>query len=394
LPQYANDRFRDDFSSPTIESKVSTISYGGVLHALSWVSVYYNYAETFVPPASGLTLTGSTVPPGMSEGWDAGVRFSLLEGRLSASFGKYDSTQLFNSYDATGRVSKYQVIAAANKVGDLSVNGYNGRGLPLVGQPSFDFRDRKARGYEIDIVANLTPQWRLTANAGFPEVLRTNEDQDQWAYLRANEATLRQIVVDAGVTINASNVATVDTSVPVGNRSPDAAAAATAWNDIQNFKATSNPMEAVLTDLPKFTANVYTDYRFARGFLKNLRIGAGVQYVGQRAIGNRGADTIVSPANPTLAIDDPSVDVNTRIYMRSYYTGTVNLSYKFRLKQSTMVTLSLNIRNVLDNTDPIFISSALRAPGGDITRPDRVTVPATFIYRSPRSFELASSFSF
>lgn len=394
LPQYANDRFQDDYSAPTYKENVTTVSYGGVFHALKWASVYYNFAETFAPPSNGVTITGAPMQSSKSEGWDGGVRFTLLNGKISASFGTYQSTQFGAGYDSSGRVGKYRNIVSANVVGDSSINGFNARGLPPVNAFTFDFRDRTSRGKEIDIVANLTNNWRLSANASFPEVARTNEDQDQWKYLRANEATLRQVVLDAGVLIDANNVATVDTSIPVSQRSPDASAAANGWNDIQDFKRTNDPAAAVASDLPDFTANIYTDYRFNRGFLKGLRAGAGVQYIGKRNIGNRGSDTIVDPANPTRAIDDPNVDSTTRISRPGYYTVRANFSYDYRLKKDRRLTLSLNIRNVLDNTDPTFTGTGLRAPGGDIRRPDRVAVPTGFIFRQPRSFEFSTSLAF
>jgi outer membrane receptor protein involved in Fe transport len=394
LPQYANDRFRDDYSSPPVDFNVTTITYGGVLHVLPWVSTYANFAESFNPPGAGITINGAALPPGLSEGWDFGLRFTLLKGRVSASFGKYGSTQRNNSFDNTGQTRKYANIAAANRVGDLSADGQNARGLPLVPTPTFDFQDTKGRGYEIDIVANLTSNWRLTANAGIPKNLTTNANQEQWAYLNANEAVLKQIVQDAGVIIGANNAATVDLSVPVATRSPDAAAAATAWNDIQTFKATSNPAAATYSDQPKFTANFFTDYRFSRGILKNLRIGSGVQYIGRKAIGNRGGDTIVNPANPATAIDNPAVDNTTRIFMPAYYTVTSTVGYQVRLRQGMTLDLNLRIGNVLDNDDLVYIGAGLRAPGGDISRPDRVTVPTTFLYLPPRSFVLSATLNF
>lgn len=394
LAQYTNDRFRDDFSSPTIRFNVDTVSYGGVLHVLRWLSVYANFAETFNPPTSGLTLTGAAVPPGQSEGWDAGLRFSLLDGRVSATIGRYGSTQLNNTIDSSGNTRKYADLAAANVVGDLSLNGLNRRGLALIPTPTFDFQDRKARGHEVDIVANLTRQWRLTANAGFPKVSTTNARQDEWAFLRAHEATLRQIAIDAGAVIGPNNVATVDLSIPVANRSPDVTAAVTAWNNIQNFKATNDPTVQNFSDLPDYTANLYTDYRIATGRLKNLRLGAGIQYIGRRDIGNRGGDTIINPANPATAIDDPNVNATHRVQMAAHYSVTATAGYQFKLREGRTLDLNLSIGNLLDNRDPIWTGAGLRAPNGDISRPDRMTVPTSFIYRQPRNFTLTARLGF
>lgn len=393
LPQFANDRFRDDFRSPKINFNVTTFTGGGVLHGTRWLSGYFNYAETFNAPTSGLTLTGDSVPPGTSEGRDYGIRFNFGDGRVSASFGRYRSTQANTSFDSSGNTRKYADIAAANAIGDLSPNGMNTRGLALIPTPTFDFQDRKARGYEIDIVANLTRNWRLTANAGFPTVQTTNIRKDEFAFLNANESTLKQIVQDAGVAIDADNVATVDLSVPVAQRSPDVTAAATAWNNIQNFKKTNDPKSVNDSDQPT-TFNFFTDYRFARGPLKNLRLGSGVQYIGKKRIGNRGGDTIIDPANPLKAIDDPAVDSSTAVNRGDYYTVSATASYEYKLKDKRVLSFALNVTNLLQENELIYIGSGLRPPGGDVTRPDRTTVPTGFIFLQPRSFTFTASLTF
>ncbi|HEY0944575.1 MAG TPA: hypothetical protein VGD81_04880 [Opitutaceae bacterium] len=395
LPQYAGDRFRDDYSAPEVRFAITTVTYGGVWRITPWLSAVANYAESFNPPVSGLTLTGASVPPSRSEGWDAGLRLTLLGGRVRANVGRYESTQQRTSFDSTGSTRKYATIASANAVGDLSSSGINQRDLALVPVPTFDFRDREAEGWEIDVVANLMPAWRLMANASWPDVSTVRPAQDEWAYLDANEATLRQIVLDAGAAIDAAGTATVDTNVPVARRSPDVSAAVAAWNDIQTFKAANTPHAVTPTNLPDRTANLYTDHRLGReGLLAAFRIGAGVQYIGRRIIGNRGADTIVDPANPARAVDDPSVDARTPVYRTSYYTVLAGLAFQHRLRHGALLSANLTVSNLLDEERLIYIGTGLRPLGGDLARPDRVTVPTSFVYLQPRSWTLSVSLEF
>jgi hypothetical protein len=128
--------------------------------------------------------------------------------------------------------------------------------------------------------------------------------------------------------------------------------------------------------------------------LKNLRVGGGVQYLGDRVIGNRGADTIINPANPNAAIDDPDVDLNTLVVNGAYYTVTATLGYQFKLSERSTLSLNLSIGNLLDEDEPIHIGTALRPPGGDLSRPDRVATPVNFQYRKPRSYTLTASLTF
>ncbi len=394
LAQYANDRFRDDYSAPDVDFSIDTISYGGVVALTKWLSTYANFAETYVPPRSGLTLTGEPVPAGVGEGWDAGLRFYLLEGRIVASAGFYSGSQSNNSFDSSGSTRKYANIVSANPVGDQSINGANTRGLPLLPTPTFDFSDREARGFEIDLVANITPNWRMTFNFSDPETFTTNSLQDEWSYLNANEATLRQIVLDAGGVIDAGGTATVDLTVPEGSRSPDVSAAVAGWNSIQTFKLTNDPTAKTFSSLPKFTSNFYTDYRFTKGPLKNLRVGGGVQYFGDRVIGNRGADTMVDPGNPNAAVDDPGVDRDTLVVNGAYYTATATLGYQIKLSDRSTLSFNLSVGNLFDEDEPILTGTALRPPGGDLSRPDRVATPVNFQYRKPRSYTLTASLTF
>ncbi|PTY06128.1 hypothetical protein DB347_11795 [Opitutaceae bacterium EW11] len=395
LAQYAGDRFQDDFSAPRSRFLVTTASYGGVYRLRNWAGLFYNYAKSFVPPVSGVTLTGAALPPSLSRGWDAGVRFAFAEGRINLTVGRYDGRQAGVSFDSTGSTRKYADIASANAVGDLSPAGVNARGLPLISSPTFDFRDRVARGGEIELTANLTERWRLTGNASWPQVRTLRNARDEWAYLRANESALRQIVLDAGALIDSGGVASVDAEIPADRRSPDVSAAAAAWNAIQAFKKANDPQAVVATALPQWTANLYTDYAFRReGWLDGFRVGAGIQMLGRRVIGNRGADTAADPQNPASAIDDPSVDSTIPVYRRSYYTVFASVAYQRRLSKRCSMEVSLSVANLLNDRTLIYTGSGLRPPGGDLSRPDRVTVPTSFVYQQPRSYTVSATVRF
>jgi hypothetical protein len=52
-----------------------------------------------------------------------------------------------------------------------------------------------------------------------------------------------------------------------------------------------------------------------------------MQFRGPQVIGHRGADTIVNPANPATAIDDPKVDAYTVVWQHAYFLGTATVGY-------------------------------------------------------------------
>jgi outer membrane receptor for ferric coprogen and ferric-rhodotorulic acid len=376
------------YNPPDISQEVTTLTYGSVVHALPWVSGFYNYAETYDTSRSVQDINGRLVEPLLSDGWDAGIRFNFLDGRINASLATYGTTQNHTILTGPGF---FQAILESNVMGDLSANGRNQRGLEALPLSYFDFQDSKARGEEFEIVANLTKNWRLTYNLAFPETLSSNRFNQTWAYLNANEATLRQIVLDTGATIDANGTASTTVSPTV---SPDVNTAVSNWNSMQTWKKSNDPAIEVVNSNYKFTTNLYTDYRFSSGPVSGLRIGAGVQYRSKIQIGNRANDTIVNPANPLTAIDDPNVDGNTPVYMDPWYLVSLTAGYDIKLKHGRNIGLNLNVSNLLDEDRPIYFGASTRPRNGDITQPSRVTGGGPLYYLEPRTITLSARLTF
>jgi outer membrane receptor protein involved in Fe transport len=398
IPTVTTGRYQDDFNPPDVRLDSGTYTLGAVWHLKPWMSVFGNYATSFNPSTSQLRLDGSIVPSPISKGWDAGLRFFLFHERINVSLTYYSGQETAQPFEIPF-TSSFQNIANANVVGDLSTDGMNRRGLPVVPTQAFDLRDRKNHGYELEITANVTSHWRLSANAALPSAYQTNAWSDTRAFLAKWEPTMRQVLNDAGVIFNAAGQPVVDNSVPA-SQAPDAAAARTAWITIfQNQLPNIVVAPQKIPGLTEFTANLFTDYEFSQGRLKGLKIGAGFNYRGRKIVGFRGADTIQDPAqpnNPAAAIDDPAVDAFTPVYSPSYKTATLTLGYTFRLKERRRLALQLRIANLLNNDTPIYTSPTVqRAPGGDyVHTAARVATPFNFRYQVPRSFSLTTTLSY
>lgn len=379
---------RNSYSPPDIDQAVNTLSYGSVIHLGRGASVFYNFAQTYDTSRAVQELSGALAAPVQSEGWDAGLRFSLLGDRVNVSLATYGSEQIRNISQGPGFL---QQLVETNVVGDFTENGRNRRGLGQLPSSYFDYVDRIGDGYEVEVVGNVTKQWRLTANLGVPKVRQYNYFTDTWSYIRANETTLRQIAIDAGATIDASNVATTTLTTA---QARDAAAAVSAWNALQTWKLNNDPDRRTTNNTYRYTANFYTDYRFSEGKLRGLRFGAGVQYRSRIQIGTRVGDTIVNPADPLTAIDDPTVDDDTPVTMKSWYLVTATAGYQWRLRSGRTLSLDLRISNLLNFRDPIYNSASLRPPGGDLRSPARVSGGGTHYYLDPRTVSISSRFSF
>jgi hypothetical protein len=392
LPQYANDRFKDDYNAPPIEKREVTRSVGAVCHVTKWLSPYLNYAETFNPPSAIQRIDSSFLPPTVAKGVDVGLRTSLLNGRLNVNL----LTYLNREQDATGSsaLSGLSGLLDANPVGDISTAGRNIRGLGAIPAVNTDLRDREARGYELETVANLTKQWRLSFNVGLPKVYETNGARDSRAYYDKNKATLRQIAIDAGASIDASDVATVDTSIPINNRSPDVNTAVSSYNSLRISRENAVADRRIVQNQPAI--NFYSDYTFGGTKLKGLRLGGGVQYRGKQIIGYRASDTIVNPANPLTAIDDPNVNAYSPVYSpATYYTVVATMGYTLRLEKKREVRFDLRVNNLLNDQGPIFAgSTALRPKNGDLTSPARETVANVYSYKTPANLSFTTTMKF
>lgn len=389
LPQYANDRFKDDFNAPPVKKSEITRSIGTVFHLTKWFSPYINYAETFNPPNQIQRIDSSFLPPTVAKGVDIGVRFSLFDGRLNVSALHYVNSEKNAPFGSTG-VGDINNIAAANAIGDTSTGGRNIRSFANIPAVLTDLQDREAKGYELETVANLTKQWRLSFNVGLPKVYQTDAARDFIAFYDKNKPTLKQIVLDTGATVDANDNASVSGT----GFSTDATSAANSYNNLRIARQNAVSLRRITQDQP--AVNFYTDYTLSRTPLKGLRLGGGVQYRGKQIIGYRASDTIVNPANPTTAIDNPNVDAYTPVYSpASYYTVVATLGYTLRLERKREIRFDLRVNNLLNAQGPIFAgSTALRPVGGDLTSPARETVANVYAYKQPTSINLTTTVKF
>ena len=393
LPQYAADRFQDDYSPPPIEGRKTTFSAGSVWHLRSWLSLYGNFAQTYNLPSVTPTLNGSPLPATVSEGIDAGIRLALLEQRLRLSLNRYFSQEDNQPSGAPANAGgAINAIVNANAVGDFSADGRNIRGVQSLPSVFTDRRQQKANGWEFEAVANLSKSWRLSANFAVARAFSTNAGVETAGFIDQNLTVLRQIVVDAGGAIDGAGVATVNQSIPVNERSPDVNSAVANWNTL--LAARAGIVSGTVTSQDTKSANLFTDYTLGTGRLKGLRLGAGARYRGRTVIGNRGADTIVNPANPAAAVDDPRVDAFTPVYAPGYWLATATLGYNWVVTKKYQVRLNLSIDNLLDDDKVRYTSTILRPPGGDVTNPSRVTTYNNYWYQAPRSYTLSATLPF
>lgn len=392
--RYLADRFQDDYSPPDQKDDKRSVSVGAVYHVTRVVSVFGNYAESFVPPAASLRLTGQLHPARLSDGWDVGVRLTFLNGNVVANLSYYEGNETNASITAT--TFPFNNILRAPRLNNFEAGAINDH-LPLLPTGYADLADNKTTGWEFEVTANLTRNWRLMANLSLPKAVQTNQNSDSRAYFYKNIETLKRIITESGGTIDpATNVASFAAQIPDEqpnkNGGPNAA---TAWNTIQaSLASTNNGGEVPRTRVPDVIANIYTDYTFRSGVLKGFKIGAGANYRGRQDIGSRGADTIVDPSNPTRAIDDPAYGPTDMVSIPSYTTAVFTLNYAFKIKRNIVMDIAFKIDNVFDYDKPIYWQTTMRPRDGNLSSPARVATPADYFWITPRSYQLSMALKF
>jgi outer membrane receptor protein involved in Fe transport len=391
-PRYTQYRFQDDYNAPGLKGYVNTKSVGTVIHLLNWFSPSVNYSETFNPQkAYALLQGGGLVAPTVSTGWNYSARFEFFQRKLDVNFTYYTSEEINNPTGVSG--FPFNTLLQATPVGTTA--DLNKRGVPVFISGS-DLQDRQAKGYEVEVTANLIKGLRVMGSASLPNVYGANAFQLTRAYVEKNKDNFKLIAEDAGARVDpTTNVATVNTSIPATDR-PDAQVAADAYNMIFTSYRNLNISRTTGVNQPLY--KFFGDYTVQDGKFRGVRFGAGVQYRGREIIGNRGADTIVDPNNPTRAIDDPTRSVNTPLYTpKGDYTVTTTFGYLWRLRNRN-IQLQLVINNLLNDRTVYWTTStngaattALRPRDGNYNSPARETVPVGFGQKTPINFNLSAS---
>ena len=391
LPQYASDRFQDDFSPPDAIAKRQTPSMGTVLHATRWLSLSANYAKAFAFNSSAAPDPNSQLlPPAQGDGWDATARFTLLGGKLELSTGYYTNKEYGNYIDPTSVTNQINGLYDSNIVGDSATDGRNIRGGANMSSVTRDTRTRIADGYEFIITANPSRAWRITANYALPKVWNKDYAPITRAYVASHAELFKQILADAGGMVGPDGRAVANPAVanPAVN-AVDQAKAVNAYNAIYSNITSFLPDQQLSQFQP--IGNAYVDYTVQDGRLRGLRFGAGVNYRGRAVIGYRGSDSMVNPANPSASSDDPNVDGHTTVWAPAYANFTLTAAYRFRLKEHRELSFNLRVNNLLNDRAVIYTGSALRPSGGNYTSPARETVPAAFAYKNPINFSLTAT---
>jgi iron complex outermembrane receptor protein len=383
-------------ANPTLETDIKAV----VIHPFRWVSAYYNESNTQNPQGSlKLNLDGTIPAIGSGVGKDMGLTFSLLNDNLVVRLNKFELSEVagisqYRAFTGIGGINPFRdvihniertaTVAGGAPIStgfakysqDLFALGTTGQFNPFYREQYDVVADKKSTGYELELVANPTRNWRVSLSVAKTTPVETNIAPQWFAFIEERLpvwASVRNTPNWNSVNVPTDNL-TINAQV-IGN-------AINSWNFIYQNNGNVVPQTRL------YRVNFTTRYQFSTGVLKGFHVGGSARWRDKTALGY---GTRVAQASElkfttgfllptdTLVINDLAQPILGPDEM--FFDG--NIGYERRLWNKRIGwKIQLNIRNLLDNTDRV---------------PQRLTstgAVSVFTLLEPRTFQLTNTFSF
>jgi outer membrane receptor protein involved in Fe transport len=356
----------------------NTRTLGAVFHVpgTDWLSLFANSSTNFRDQSGAQYLDDDglrqnrEIGPLEGKGQDFGVKLKLLDGKVNATLTRFQ-------VDLEKQVSGHQndVFNYINGIWTTILNNGDINGPTWIADRDHpdghrvggtDTRSQRSEGWELEITANPTPNWRVSFNISKAEnaisVLGgalseyVERHRPEWQS-KANLQYTPQHLPSPGNVTNAGGTNTVGALI----------------QGLDNWLAFVKAQEGQIeTNIRPWNANLFTAYRFRDGPLAGLTIGGGANYRGDAILG-------VRPAT----LQDPTVEV---FKGGDYVSFTGMMGYEFKLRDRHRIRLQLNVDNLTNNQDKQVLASSWNPVLNDLQ---------TFRYiLNPRSYRVSATFSF
>lgn len=288
-PDWQVDRV-DDFNTPTlqfVQYKVDGANIGGVLRINEQFALGYNYAQSFrisVGQGGATFNAGELQSIPVGEGTDLSARFTLLEGKLEVNVTRYKNFTPNARYSVPGVTQQLR-----DELVELFPSSFDVTATA-------DYQTTMTRGTEVQVVANLTRNWRLIANYAGNKVVNTDRVPLLKSFRDQAKAQNKPTPALADL------LATIPEGVPNGGYT-------------------------------KARGNFFSRYQFTEGALKGFAVGGGMNW---RLRTYRGTVAIAA-ANAAP----------TDLWSPAYSLYNAYISYGRRI-YNRQTTLQLNVDNLLD----------------------------------------------
>lgn len=411
IPGSATDLLKQSFASasaveynpnPSIVSSGLTRTYGGVYHALSWLSLTYSRSSNFLPVTNASWINALGQPPPNSEGTtvDYGIRLSLLQNKLSVGLSNFETSaanQARNANASVGglrnvltRLRTYK-LAGDPYFTDLAASGV----YPVDTGNVSDTWSYVAKGYELNVVFNPSRNWRISLSGsknenvlgdhllGVGSYLYTDskfQGLGTWkkfaAELHKVEAGQRSTIfaldptIPANVTLAAADALYLDQQIAAQERG---------YLDDQALNGVTTSRAG------KYAFNGLITRSFSEGRLKGWSTGVNFRW---RSPGNIGYERFPDATGAPVG----NLDVTRPLEGKEFWDVGAMVSHTRRIFGNVNLRLQLNIQNLPNWQTPQLVRTGYDTNA--IYGTTNAIVPITWQLRRPRNFILTSTFEF
>jgi len=390
-------------TTPTVTASGLSRTYGAVYHAFPWVSLTANRSSNFSPVgnASWVNFQGEPAPNSIGQTQDYGVRFYGLNGKLSVGLTQFKTSAADQARNANAYTTAIKNIFTRLRTNYKDLGDSHFTGLPPAGVYPADTTNvsdtwsYEAKGYELSLIFNPSPRWRVALTASQNENVLGPHLASLGAYLGASSPlqgleTWRKFAselrkVEAG---QRSTFFDLDPANPAARAQAATDAlyleqqTATAERTYLDDRATEG---ATTNRNGKYAANGLVTHVFTEGRLKGWSLGGNFRWrsasiVGyQRTLDNSGAPTGVIRVNQPLPGDD-------------YWDVGGMLAYERRLRQRFGLRVQLNAENLFNWTEPRMVGRDYDTEG--VVGRTNALIPIRWELRRPRNFLLTTTLTF
>ena len=341
-------------SQTPFNTVATSVSFSGVLQATEWLGLTYSQSGNSglpsfggrlnVPSADVAGFSRPPTPKGKSQ--DIGFKLDLFKNRLFVT-AQYFQTSAERDFDFGNIASSinpiWSALALAGKVPSGTVQSGTGRTF-----------DNRTQGYEVELTANPTAQWRVFLNYSQSKSAQTNIGQEDLAYIAFWRPTWE---ANAALPLS-TGAGTIATQL--------------AALDVRTFTDFTLAQGRPALGQMEHKLNFVSNYEFAQGALKGITVGGGVRYTGR-------------PINGYRATGTPGAIVSTVSAGSEQVFLDLNAAYRRKLQlmgKSVAWSLQTNINNALNNDAFIRINTA------------RDGVLTAYRFNPPLEWMITTKFSF
>ncbi len=356
-------------TTPALDDSGVTYSYGAVVHATRWLSLFGSRSNNTGLPPGFLDPDNRQLPGIFSQGHDVGFSLALRQDSISLRVN-------FFQEDQHALIGDAQEVRTASAVIEQRLRGTDRpAGIATVPADGFDpvtrgdvyrsVEDKVGKGIDVTLVARITGNWDVRVAGGQQRTRVFNKGLDFSAWTERRLPVWQQFggLGWDRVTISNSDARTV-------HQYYDQAIAA----EILRQQLRNN--------LPRFRqrewrGSVFTNYRISEGALKGFNVGGGLRWLDHTMIG------LQQRAFPGGGTGD---DVTKPIFGPALFSVDMLLGYAGRPKliagHKFGWRVQLNVRNLLDDDalEPIRASLDGGVLDWGRTPPRQIVLNTTFTF--------------